>query len=145
MISKYRNPIDAIQDSITRRFEIAQVREQNRRIKDVEFTHFKNVVSSRLGSDPVVARVISTWRAGKDPAYCQIQIINCKNWSAQEMTDIQMLYVSFKHFNEEIWDVERKYGNNPRVRALIDSVRKGDDFRVVPFEIKLQKIIKEEM
>ena len=143
-MSGYHSPITAIQDSIDRRFEIARVREQNRKVKDVELAHFKNVVISRLGTDPDVARVISTWKSGKDPVNCKMQILCSKDWSVQQRTDIEEMFISFKHLNDDIWNAERKYGSNPRVRALIDNVRKSDDIRVIPFERSLEKIIKEE-
>ncbi len=141
MLSGYHSPIDAIRDSIDRNIEGALVRERNRQRKDVEFGHFKNVVVSRLGSDPAVAKVISTWRPGKEPVNCVMQILNVKNWSQQQRTDINAMYISFKHLNEEILDAERKYGQNPQVRVFIDSIRKGDDIRPLAFERKLQRIL----
>ena len=133
-MSGYRSPIDAIMDSIEREQEILMRREQNRKKKEVEFAHFKNVVVLRLGSDPAVCRVISTWRSGKDPINCKLQILGAKDWSLQQRTDIEAMYTSFKHLNVEIWDAEEKYGKNLRVRLLIVRTRKSDDVRVIPFE-----------
>ena len=140
--NRYNHPIDAIQDSIERNQEIAHLKAISRDKKEVEFVHFKNIVMSRLGNDPAVVRVVNTWRQGKDPAYCEIQIINAKNWSKQELADIENLYNSFKIINEELWDAERKYGSNPEVRALIDTWRRSSDVRTIPFERKLSKILK---
>ena len=138
---RHYNPIDAIEDSIKRRKEIAAIQQSDRIKREVEFLHFKNVVSSRLGNDPVVAQVISTWRVGKEPAYCEVQIENAKEWSRQELTDIENLYASFKVINEHIWEAEKKYGSNPKVRALIDEVRRSSDVRAVAFDRMLQNII----
>ena len=142
MLSGYHSPIDAIRDSNDRSFEIARVREQNRKNKDVELTHFKNVITARLGSDPAVARVISTWRSGKDPVNCKMQILGAKSWTMQEQADIEALFRSFKVINTKIWDVEKEFGSNPRVHLLIEKIRNSEDVRVVPFERELNRILK---
>ena len=143
-MSGYWTSINDVLDCIDRRYESARKKALTQRKKDREFIHFKNVIVSRLGSDPAVANVVRTWRTGKDPVNCKIQILGSKNWTIQQRTDIEQLYISFKRLNSELLDAEKKYGMNPRVLALIDSVRASSDVRLVPFEKSLQRILNKE-
>ncbi len=140
-MTRYINPIDAIQDSIARNQEIFRVRANKKRIRQVEFNHFKRIIIARLGSDPVVSQVVSTWQKDKEPAYCEVQLLGAKEWSKQEQTDIENLYKSFKLINASLWEAEKKYGDNPEVQALISEVRSSSDVRIVPFELRLMKIV----
>ena len=140
-MSRYPSVIESIYDSIEVRAKRAQIRLQNAKKAEIETQHFKNVVVSRLGSNPKCAEVISKWGKTKPPVYCKIQLLNCNDWTKQEETDIEELYISFKALNEYIWDVEKRYGRNPEVKALISNIRNSSDVRLLPFQIGLKRIL----